>query len=122
MSKETKPNNTEAETATKGAQPLDESELEAVAGGEEEDIDAYCCNFRPFVPTKHKVSGSQVWVKCTKPQCTGCLCRSSARCKSEYHLMEKVVGTVWGPYPLDELIYRHQNQNKAVRDLTDPRT
>jgi len=116
MSKDKEINNTETETA-EAALNLDESDLDAVAGG----IGQNDCKFIPDVPTKHKIIDKKVWVKCCKSAyfCVGkCWCYGTRECIDAWHKMERVVGNVWAPTPAFEK--GHTETRCAVRDLNIP--
>ena len=117
MSKDAISNNSRIETP-ETAKNIGESELESVTGGND---DKRKCFFVPEKPTKHTYGGdARLRVKCSS-SCGipgSCVCEHTDRCINRFHLMERLVGEIYVPKPVDK--YNHERGDKAVRDLKLP--
>ena len=100
---------------------VDESELEAVTGGEVDD-EGDLCHFVPTNPVEHNSKKDGVlWVKCGS-YCSHvvgtCMCHGTDFCINKWHQMEHVGGDIWSPKNMLE--YNHMASSKAVRDSSIP--
>ena len=109
----------EHEKTKETANIIDESELEAVAGGIYKKTK---CFFVPEHPIQHNGGkDGAVWVKC-KSGCMSaldyCSCHHENRCINRWHIMDHVGGEVWAARPLHE--YNHMAGDKVVKDGSIP--
>jgi len=101
---------------------VDESELEAVTGGEVSKGGDHCF-FVPAHPIEHNSKkDGMLWVKCGS-ECHGygagvCSCHGTGFCVNKWHQMDHVGGDIWSPREM--LKYNHMASDKAVRDSGIP--
>ena len=101
---------------------VDESELEAVTGGEVSGGGTHCL-FVPVHPVEHNSKKDGVlWVKCGSicySADTGtCTCHGTEYCINKWHQMEHVGGDIWSPKNILE--NNHMASSKTVRDSSIP--
>jgi len=103
---------------------LDESELEAVAGGSH----SVNCYFVPEHPIQHNGGeDGEVSVKCGSRcavfefRLVYCSCHGEYgrfRCIDKWHIVDHVAGEVWAASPLYE--YNHMAGDKVIKDGSIP--